>query len=429
MNDVLFIVLYGISSLFLAYVINKYYRIFYSYCRYNRWIEGTVFIVVHIILSLLYWAGCPPELLLISNVVGYFLLCFLYSNHLRKNLLNCSIIIITYIVIEIAVVYTMLLSDPIGVETTIEYDSLESITVDTLIKIIMYLVVVIIRRLQDAKEEYQIPTKYWISILIIPIGAVALGITIFSTTKMNPLLFFVLGCVVFSMTFASYILYDCISNLLVEQMNHRLLLEKEKYYENQLVLMKSTLHDVRTLRHDLKNKVTPLYVLAEQDNKALLLERITEIMESCGEDKIYAKTNCIDVDSILNFKLAYAQKFTNQITTQIEIPSDLTLPDFDMAVILGNLLDNAIEGIQTITTERWIDVKMIYSKTRIIITISNSFDGNIQANENGMISRKEDGQNHGIGLQSVESILNKYNGVIKVSNRDNIFVAKVLLYT
>ena len=100
---------------------------------------------------------------------------------------------------------------------------------------------------------------------------------------------------------------------------------------------------------------------------------------------------------------------------------------FDIAVILGNLLDNAIEAVAN-TDERWIDIKLRYTKGCLIIEINNSHDGKLKKIDGRFISRKTDKKNHGIGLKSVETALKNYDGVMQISYDSIKFTVKALLY-
>ena len=109
------------------------------------------------------------------------------------------------------------------------------------------------------------------------------------------------------------------------------------------------------------------------------------------------------------------------------IPMELTIPVFDLAVILGNLLDNAIEAV-TYVEERKIHIRAKYTKGRLIGEISNSYDGTLLKTPEGILSLKEDKENHGMGIKSVEMTLKKYDGVLQITHDDTKFTAKILMY-
>ncbi|MGB8452381.1 MAG: ATP-binding protein [Anaerocolumna sp.] len=211
-------------------------------------------------------------------------------------------------------------------------------------------------------------------------------------------------------------------------MNRRIAEEQNRYYEYQVEMMELALNNMRVLRHDFKNKLSPLYELASTRKIDELITRLLELTDMCRITKEYAVSGNSTIDSIVNFKLQYAEKENIKISANIFVPVDLSIQTFDIAVILGNLLDNALEAVAH-AEDRWIDIKIKYTKGRLIIEINNSYDGLVKKVADKFISRKKDKENHGIGLKSVQTAIQKYNGTMQVSHDERRFQVKVLLYT
>ena len=98
-----------------------------------------------------------------------------------------------------------------------------------------------------------------------------------------------------------------------------------------------------------------------------------------------------------------------------------------MISILGNLLDNAIAAVKNVP-DREIQFLFLENKGRIIISITNRYDGIVQVKNHKWISRKKDGEVHGYGIKNVEQTVEKYNGTVKISYDQTHFSVKVLLY-
>ena len=95
----------------------------------------------------------------------------------------------------------------------------------------------------------------------------------------------------------------------------------------------------------------------------------------------------------------------------------------DLCVVLGNMLDNAIEASEKVT-DRWINVSIGLRKNGLVIVVENSFDGIIKKNIHGnIISIKENKEHHGYGLKSIRKTVEKYDGELVVEIRGNIFRA------
>ncbi|SQC00249.1 ATP-binding protein [Clostridium tetanomorphum] len=101
---------------------------------------------------------------------------------------------------------------------------------------------------------------------------------------------------------------------------------------------------------------------------------------------------------------------------------------FDLCVVLGNALDNAIEACEKITDEsikKYIHITSTFNKSFIVFEIKNSMMGYIHKNH--MSTDKGDDINHGLGLLNIQSIADKYFGTTYIENSENMFVLNVML--
>lgn len=104
--------------------------------------------------------------------------------------------------------------------------------------------------------------------------------------------------------------------------------------------------------------------------------------------------------------------------------------DIELSILLSNLLSNAQEAcnrIQNNTVKKEVDIKIHQRKQFLYIQISNSFNGKIAKRDGTFLSSKRQNRSSGIGLQNVENIVEKYEGIMKFSNDKNIFTVKILL--
>ena len=114
----------------------------------------------------------------------------------------------------------------------------------------------------------------------------------------------------------------------------------------------------------------------------------------------------------------------------IMVPSKLPIDNTDLCIILGNLLDNALEGNMRITDrniERFIQTDIRIQKAFLFIRISNAFDGKYKINEKHYVSIKTDTKYHGIGLSNVNAVLEKYQGDMKISQKEQTFIVTIMI--
>ena len=136
------------------------------------------------------------------------------------------------------------------------------------------------------------------------------------------------------------------------------------------------------------------------------------------------KSGNLALDSIINYKL----RNINDINLYIDvcIPKKLEISDVDMTVALGNLLDNAVRAVKE-SDRKELKINLKYKKGRLILQIENSYK-NIVKSQGKLQTTKKEKQGHGIGLESVREVAERYNGIMQIDYEDNLFVVLVILY-
>lgn len=110
------------------------------------------------------------------------------------------------------------------------------------------------------------------------------------------------------------------------------------------------------------------------------------------------------------------------------MPADLPVDDFDLCVLIGNLLENVGEACQRVQAgNRHAELKMRVIGNILVLTLDNTFDGSCAYSGDRLLSSKRDYKEPGIGLASVAAITDKYQGELRVKQKDNIFCVSVLL--
>ena len=407
----------------MAYVLYKYMHIFYSDRKVNQSIEFMAYIGYFLVITVTHIFLEIPIIVMVANLLLLYLLTLMYDGNLKKSILTVAVIYFTLMIVE--TLFAFLTSYlKLNLMKPFLYESEFGIIV---IRIASLALVLLVQGFKNVKYEVPMPSVYWLSLLAVPSGTVVLLFSIFSSSSIShTMLLICMGCAL-AINILTFFLYDEISSLLVNQMEQRLAQEQSRFYENQVQIMKMSLENTRMLRHDLKNKISPLYALAQAGQSEELLVQLSELTSSYGVNQGYVNSGNNTIDSIINFKMNSSKNLNISVSSNILIPEELPLKTFDIAVILGNLLDNAIEAVANID-DRWIDIKLKYTKGRLIIVINNSYDGKLKKVDGHLISCKTDKENHGLGLKSVEAALKNYDGVMQISHDSSKFTVKVLLY-
>lgn len=417
-------IVYVLGNLFMTYVIYKFMRIFYSEKNVDKKIELGFYCIYFIAITVLHLFVKIPIILMISNLVFFLILTLNYKSSCKKRILTTFLIYLTLMCIEMIVV---LATGYFRLELLIRNDY-ESILGIIIIRIVSYVVVLIIGSYKNIRQGDIVPNTYWICIATIPIGTLYLLITIFMVNGAKLITIFISTTLVLLINFATFYLYDKISRILLDKRDKILMQQQNKYYEKQLKLMKTSLKATKTIKHDLKNHMASLYTLVETDKKEELLEYLSGVIEVFNSKEGIANTGNVVIDSIINFKLQQAEKEEIAVNVDLNIPKELKIPSFDITVILGNLLDNALNAVKKLEENRYINIKIKYTKGRLILKMENSFNGIIIKKEGIIDTLNYDKNNHGLGLESVKTVLEKYNGTIKFKYDSNKFLTALLMF-
>ena len=187
------------------------------------------------------------------------------------------------------------------------------------------------------------------------------------------------------------------------------------------------MYEVRKTKHDMKNNMIYLQNLLKvnpEEAEKYLEKYIGDTTEKTEE---FSKSGNLPVDAVLNYKNMIAKSKGINIILEQQIPIDLPYKDSDICIILGNLLDNAIEAVES-SRNKEIRVYIMYFRHKFKIKVSNYYEGQLKKDGSGdYVTGKGDKINHGLGLKSVRTIVESYGGLMEISSEDFIFQVSILI--
>lgn len=198
-------------------------------------------------------------------------------------------------------------------------------------------------------------------------------------------------------------------------------------YQNQLEVIMESGNRVRALRHDMKNHILALQVLVQRKEIEETNQYLDSMKSFMTNPKEYVKTGNDTVDSLLNYKIQKANEVLNVVETKISIPEHLHLRSFDLNVLLGNLLDNAIDASMQ-TEDKKLKITIKLDKGILFLNICNSCQRIADGRNNFLETTKENKVNHGIGLKNVRRIVEKYHGEIAFLYEKDSMETDVMMY-
>ena len=170
---------------------------------------------------------------------------------------------------------------------------------------------------------------------------------------------------------------------------------------------------VKSIRHDINNNLIAISGMLKENQVQEAVAQISKICDNVVKMSDTVNTGFPPIDAILSTKIAKAREFDIEIVYSILIDGELYIDQFDIAVILANALDNAIEGIiQSDNVERKVAVNISRAVEYISIFIENNATGLIY---NDFQTTKPDVKNHGFGMIQMMEVAQKYNGSLRPS--------------
>ena len=208
--------------------------------------------------------------------------------------------------------------------------------------------------------------------------------------------------------------------------------DKTIIYQNKL--MKQQMDEIENIymtmrgwRHDYHNHLQSLKGYLSLNKVEQMKNYLNELETDLDSiDTLYHSGN-LQLDSILNAKLAIAEKGQIRIHCDASIPPQLHVSDLDLCVILGNLLDNAIESCRKIKDpdERFIRVYIGILKKQLYISITNATSETVKQRTDHYFTTKRG--DHGHGLKRVDQVVKKYDGYLNRQNEPGIFATEIVL--
>lgn len=423
-ESILYILTYLPSQAFGIYSIYKLVRAFFEERIVKRYIEVVAFVGYYVLTSLIYLFINIPIANFAVNIISIFLLTFMYVSSIKKKLL---VDILTYIFMACTETLVVTLTGQLSF-SIIEKNDYKSIFGIVVINVLKYVVSMAVSGFKNIKSGNTLPVAYWISLLIIPISSLFMLMVIFQSEVLIVYQVTLSVAAVLIINFTVFFLFEGLAKTYWEKQERELVKQQNKYYENQLEIINASLKNSSILRHDMKNHLRVIFADIKNGNINDAQQHITDITDAYNAGNEIIRTGYPAIDSIVNFKLQNAKQDGIKINASSTLPQGLNISSFDSTVILGNLIDNALQAVSLVTENKFIDLVLHYSKGILLIKIANPFVNEIKKSGDNVITTKKDKENHGYGLASVKETVEKYNGTVEINPSDNIFTVKVVLY-
>lgn len=250
------------------------------------------------------------------------------------------------------------------------------------------------------------------------------GVIMTGRVRATILIFLLLAPGAFTLLYHSMwrVAVNLTENSNLRESNELMFMEQKRYEE-----LRSYMDETRTLRHDFRQHLLVIDDYAKNGENEKLSEYISQFTKTLTDHTSVIAANPA-LDAVASHYDSLAKSKECYIKWLIELPRTLPVAEADFITVFGNLVENAILAVEKLPQDKrvvHVNAKML-SDEMLGLTVKNPYEGTIKLNKKGLPRSGKAG--HGIGLSSVQAVVDRYSGSLEISTDDNMFVAGVLMY-
>ena len=303
-------------------------------------------------------------------------------------------------------------------------------------KLLFFAVILALKKIFTNEEIKELPAGHNILLVFIPVGSIYIMNAVFTLaystsweyaevySLMSVVILLVINVLVF------YVYIKLADDLQVKRMN--------VVYEQQLELCERhqeeteiSILQIRDVRHSMRNHFISILAYAERGECDEIIQFVDDVIED-GKLELSGTVNTgnIVTDSLVGYWERIAEQKGIEFRSELSIPMEMPFKGADISLILGNLLENAVEGAGKAEKRKYIRLKIKYDKKNLLIMVENSYKGKlVKGRGEELRTTKTDKDNHGIGLSSVRRVVGKYHGTVSIDDSiPECFVIRMVLY-
>lgn len=207
--------------------------------------------------------------------------------------------------------------------------------------------------------------------------------------------------------------------------------KKIEEYQNSLmkqhyVEVENMYRTMRGWRHDWHNQLQVLSAYLDSGEYVRAREYLDEVNQAILQIDTVIKTGNTMVDAILNSKISLMKSHQIEVEAEAQVPASLSVPDVDLCIMIGNLLDNAMEACATLKKgSRFVHIYIHVKGAQLYMSFTNSAGKKQKKIGNLFLSSK--GSEHGFGLMRVDALVAKNGGYLTRASEDGGYTTEVIL--
>lgn len=210
-----------------------------------------------------------------------------------------------------------------------------------------------------------------------------------------------------------------------EQRGQELVLNQISDMKKHIEEVEKLYRDIRSMRHDMGNHIQTLEHLVAHNNMDDATEYLEHLKNEWDEVSPEIKTGSPVIDVILMEKLREAKERQIRFLSDFHYPQNTKLNAFDLSVIMNNALNNCMENVSG--DDPYISISSFRKNSIFMITIKNSFWGQLNFGDSDLPETTKSGREHGMGLNNIRRVARMYMGDISLEQGNEEVILSIMM--
>lgn len=210
-----------------------------------------------------------------------------------------------------------------------------------------------------------------------------------------------------------------------EQRGQELVLNQISDMKKHIGEVEKLYRDIRSMRHDMGNHIQTLEHLVAHNNMDDATEYLEHLKNEWDGVSPEIKTGSPVIDVILMEKLREAKERQIRFLSDFHYPHNTKLNAFDLSVIMNNALNNCMENVSG--DDPYMSISSFRKNSIFMITIKNSFEGQLNFGDSDLPETTKSGREHGMGLNNIRRVARMYMGDISLEQGNEEVILSIMM--
>lgn len=432
MNSIIIIFMKAIAAFFEVFI---FARFFYKMLG-KKVMPSGLMTCLNILVVALYsivsvWSNSPIILSTTTGIGLLFLAFFCNYGTWKKKIIYSATLWIFASIAEMIVIVLVSLFYHQSLQDLIATNLVFWIEVVVLVKLIQFLLSETIVRLLGNKDT-DLPLKNWLILMSIPLFSMAIVLLLsqyiaYGTSDLI-LAFLGLCGILIVINIAVFHLFDAFASYSQVLRENSLIKQQASLQAEHYHQMEHTFSKEASAWHDYKHQMIAVQACFQNENYFKADKLLKSLLQS-GEKRAIKFIGNDAIDAVLSTKFSKAEELGIEMKHKIYVEGFLSFDPLDLCIILGNVLDNALEACKkNVTAKKIIKFQLSTVKNKFNISVENPTDQPLTYKGGDLTSSKHDPVFHGIGLKNVRAAVERCGGLMHFEVRDGVFTFNATLF-